>query len=182
MDELGATAAREMPSTNISDDSTEVSCVEAVLQWLTARNLRLAVPQGCFGPTHDPYNTRAPPRCLDYFIVSKDFRDIVSEVHREPEISTASSPIPLPMRISWITQQSTPKRSFVRRKWPGWKPASEGQFSDLLDADSWGSMESIEQDIARAGRVGAARSWSQNRSPCDAYEKSLINHRRTLAD
>lgn len=157
VEKLGATAARDLPATMVSAEAEELPCVEAVLHILTERRLRIAVPQGGFGPTHFPYNTRAPARCLDYFIVSNSLHSKISEVHRATEVCTASSHIPLSMRLTWDAEKHDPKKHFVRRKWPRWRPASEGQLSDLLDPNSWDSMEKVEQEISRAGRVGALR-------------------------
>lgn len=93
---------------------------------------------------------------------------------------TASSRIPLSMRLTWDSAEHGSKRQYVRHTWPGWRPTSEGQFSDLLCPDSWESMEMVEQDISRAGRVGALRRWGQSRTPLDEYEKKLIHCRRSL--
>lgn len=133
MEKLGATAARELPTTTVSEETEELPCVEAVLDWLTERGLRIAVPQGGSGPTHFPYNARAPARCLDYFIASKSLRSNISEVHRETEICTASSHIPLSMRFTWGAEQEDPKKHFVRRQWPGWRPT----FWILVRGTAW---------------------------------------------
>lgn len=86
------------------------------------------------------------------------------------------------MRLTWSAEQRDPKKHFIRRKWLGWRPASEGQFSDLLDPGSWDSMDTVEQDISRAGKIGAMRGWARSHAPFRRLRKKSDPTQKITAD
>lgn len=72
----------------------------------------------------------------------------------------------------------------MRRRWPGWKEATEGHLAALLRPTTWRSMADLTRDITRAGRVSAAKHCGGQRvaTPFDSFEHTFLKKRNATED
>lgn len=71
---------------------------------------------------------------------------------------------------------------YRKRKWPNWREAAEGQYNALLRPAAWVDLTEAENDIQRAGSASAQRSSTTRATPYDAFEFSLVAHRKQEKD
>lgn len=70
------------------------------------------------------------------------------------------------------------RRRYVRKRWPGWREAAEGQFQHLLRPEKWADMSAAERDIARARRTSAAFAPSGRHTQFDTMAAFFVDQRR----
>lgn len=78
----------------------------------------------------------------------------------------------------WSCASGTaPPRSWhrrLRRKWPGWREKNIGQLQAPLRENTWDTLHTAEQHIAKAAHRCAAGGSSRRATPFDSQEKSTL--------